>query len=642
MPKRSVRILPLLPSVLLAVTVVTLVDCGGSGHHSNSSSGNTSTAKPSITIDWPARSKDLAAPASALSCLIAVTDSNSQTVTIRADRGNNPAAFVQTYQATSAVKTGTCQISVQFYANAGETSMVVGSGGGEATMDASGGGLSTFAISSNVSSVTVSAQSVAVGATQQLTYTAKDAAGNILALQPGSDTWTNSGSAATVTASGLATGVSPGSDTVTVRVDQVTSAPATLTVTGGQASGRNCGDPMSQGTVECTAGVATHLESYYEDLTPEAVDDMSDMGAAYMRFDMRNSVASSNYNTDNAAYDFSPYTPFINKAISNGMKCVAVLGYGYASPANSTTTFVAPLQDPFKTRWDKYVKASVTNYRAESSQHKIIWEVWNEPENDVFVQWNATTEEERADAYMAVLKDTATQIHSVDPQAIIAAPVIALDFAGNNGGTPAFLQRCKDDGLLQIPNIMIDVHPGAGTDNSGYIDIDPEKRWGYDPTNSDGTSETLTLKTLRDMIGSTPLFISEWSFNCATGANNQSAQMIRSFLCGMDAGATGIAFYQYKEYVGIDSGYERDHGLIDRNGNRTPNYMAYQSFVNSLKGYRVSGRIVTQDGGGHYTLKFVNSDGRTATAYWSQYNATTTYPSMPKIVFESARSKVRK
>ena len=74
--------------------------------------------------------------------------------------------------------------------------------------------------------VTPAAPTVAVGATQQLTATPKDAAGNALSGRPAA-TWTSGNAAvATVSATGVVTAVGPGSATITATIAGVSGATA--------------------------------------------------------------------------------------------------------------------------------------------------------------------------------------------------------------------------------------------------------------------------------------------------------------------------------------------------------------------------------------------------------------------------------
>jgi len=125
-----------------------------------------------------------------------------------------------------------------------------------------------------VVAVTVSAPSAAifVGATSQLTATAKDASGN--AVSGAAVTWTSSSDAiATVSASGLVTGVAPGTATITATSNGKTGT-ATLTISSktvsfsatmtpaGELGANLNGNPTGSGTLTATLDTTTNVFSW--------------------------------------------------------------------------------------------------------------------------------------------------------------------------------------------------------------------------------------------------------------------------------------------------------------------------------------------------------------------------------------------
>ncbi len=113
--------------------------------------------------------------------------------------------------------------------------VATGVGAGTAKITAAAGGITspeaTLTVTAVVASVTVTpnTSTIAVGGTQQLTATAFDTNGKSV---PATVTWQNSSSAiATISASGLVTGVSPGTVMITATANGVTSPVATVTVT---------------------------------------------------------------------------------------------------------------------------------------------------------------------------------------------------------------------------------------------------------------------------------------------------------------------------------------------------------------------------------------------------------------------------
>jgi predicted Zn-dependent protease len=160
------------------------------------------------------------------------TTATPQTVTI--NRGDNINAFDQTYSMNFAIVNGTYTVTLNFFPqeNGGGT-FPVGTATGTVQLSNASPSLGVFTMTGTVSTVTVLAnQTIAVGSSVALSAAAVDANNDNLVITPGSMTWaqTSENGALNVTASGLATGVGIGTDTVTATIDGVTSNSTTVTV----------------------------------------------------------------------------------------------------------------------------------------------------------------------------------------------------------------------------------------------------------------------------------------------------------------------------------------------------------------------------------------------------------------------------
>lgn len=216
---------------VLASCFALLGGCGGSG-------GKLSvpTATPvKYSISWAARSKSFSAPSSALSATLTLTKAtlNGTDFVTTADRRTDPAAYSQIYTSDASVRTGAFSMTLKFYDHAGGTGDVVGTASGTATIGKDGSLIGDFAVGTAVQSVSVDTpQTVAIGATTTLSFTAKDANGAMVAVTPGSGTWTlvDGGSFVNLATDGTVTGVAEGTAHATVTVDNVTSNAVSLVV----------------------------------------------------------------------------------------------------------------------------------------------------------------------------------------------------------------------------------------------------------------------------------------------------------------------------------------------------------------------------------------------------------------------------
>ncbi|MGV3617268.1 MAG: hypothetical protein ACO1SV_18225 [Fimbriimonas sp.] len=217
---------------LLALFV--LAGCGGSGG-SSGGSPVTDTTAVRYTLGWGARTKAIQGPSSALSATVRLAGAAPapgdfvQTV----NRRVAPDAYEETYTSTTEANVGVFPMTVQFWSGPNGTGQVVATAYSNVTVAADGSGIGDVTTTATIASVTVTPhQSVPVGQTRPLTYTAKDANGAVVAVSPGSELWTvTAAGGVTVTPDGMATGVEWGNSSVQVSVDGVSSADMLVTAT---------------------------------------------------------------------------------------------------------------------------------------------------------------------------------------------------------------------------------------------------------------------------------------------------------------------------------------------------------------------------------------------------------------------------
>lgn len=204
-------------------------------------------ATPKVSVNWPARTRNLAGPSSALSVSftlhpLTVTGSD---ITFVGDRvSSNLAAYTDLFTATTSGLPGEWRLVATFYANAGETGQVVGTA--SVNVDLTAGGtltnvdgttLSTIGFSPTIVRTVVSTgQTVPFYSPTLLVATAYDASSNVVVVTPGSFTWTETAGSSNVSvaADGTASALQLGSATVSASVDGVSSASTTVAAATGQ------------------------------------------------------------------------------------------------------------------------------------------------------------------------------------------------------------------------------------------------------------------------------------------------------------------------------------------------------------------------------------------------------------------------
>lgn len=226
---------------LATLMVLFLSGCGGGGGGGSSNTTPPATATPTISVDWPARSRNVSGPSSALSVAftLAPLSVSGSNITWEGDRSSALTAHTDAFAAGSSGTVGEWQLTGTFYAGAAETGAVVGTVSTPVDLAANGtlttitgAPLSVVFTPVVKSAVVAASQTLPFFQTTTLTATALDANNNAVAVSPGSFIWTqNSGSSSfSLTAAGVGTPIASGSGTVSVAIDGVTSPAVTVIV----------------------------------------------------------------------------------------------------------------------------------------------------------------------------------------------------------------------------------------------------------------------------------------------------------------------------------------------------------------------------------------------------------------------------
>jgi hypothetical protein len=224
------------PLVVALLCSLIFTGCGGGG----GGGGGPIVPATSVKADihWPARTRALEAPPSALSVVIILDNASpdGSDFTWVIDRGNDITDHTSSYTSPNAAKIGPADLTVRFYAQSGGNGAVVATGGGTVTINADGSGIGTVTINNVISAVTVPAgQTISLGEVKDLNFSATESGGAIIAVTPGSVAWAVTGGAdkLRINPNGMAEGLVPGTATVTATIDGKTSAPQTVTVVSG-------------------------------------------------------------------------------------------------------------------------------------------------------------------------------------------------------------------------------------------------------------------------------------------------------------------------------------------------------------------------------------------------------------------------
>jgi len=196
--------------------------------------------KPSVTIAWPARSRDISAPVSALSATIIFRGAAADGTDVLAvvNRPSSSDAIRQTTSFTSMVHTGAQNIDVIFFAgtnatgsNVAEANAAVKVSPAGTLTNPDGSALGTITFNSRIDQIVIQTTTLVLGAPVTPIYSVRAIDRSVIAVPPGSATFTATpdGGTATVT-NGTVIGTSLGDVNLTATIDGVKSFSAVLEV----------------------------------------------------------------------------------------------------------------------------------------------------------------------------------------------------------------------------------------------------------------------------------------------------------------------------------------------------------------------------------------------------------------------------
>jgi hypothetical protein len=222
-------------AALVLPFVVHVVGCGGGGADSIQP-GQSPTGRVRLTVAWAERTRNVAAPGSALSVTVRLPGARvgGGDLAFTANRNGDLSAHPETYESDAEAYTGgNRRVDLTFYASPGGTGSVVGTA--SATMRIAADGtvqdMVTDVRRAVASVAVVTGQHLSVGEQAYLTFTARNAGGAVLAVSPGSGRFSVAGGNEHLTVGGIvARALAPGEASVAVTIDGVTSAPAPVTV----------------------------------------------------------------------------------------------------------------------------------------------------------------------------------------------------------------------------------------------------------------------------------------------------------------------------------------------------------------------------------------------------------------------------
>lgn len=335
----------------------------------------------------------------------------------------------------------------------------------------------------------------------------------------------------------------------------------------------------------------------------DELDQIKEAGLSYVRF----VIPWAEVEKGEGSYRWGYFDTFIARLRERGLKAVIVLGGGHPR----FTKFVPAPKDNID-QVDRYLSApsdarsvaGFARFAAATVEHyggnDIVWELWNEPDQDRF--WAPKAD---AQAYIALATAACRAIREKAPHAKIIGPGMA-DMPGRwHAEDPGFLGAVLQSAAGGCFD-AVSVHPYRDGETPPETVL-----WAYDKLRAFVRRHT---PTDREPL---PVVATEWGFTLTQASEGeQAAYALRSFLLNSLAGVPLSIWYEWRDARPGAADPEAHFGLLDLKKRPKPAYRALREFLPPLLGARVEARVQTGDDV-DFVLRVRLPDGRSSVLFWT-------------------------
>jgi hypothetical protein len=316
--------------------------------------------------------------------------------------------------------------------------------------------------------------------------------------------------------------------------------------------------------------------------TGEPARDLDMIQAAGFRF-VRMDFIWELVEQEKGKYDFRAYDELTEGLEKRGIRILYILDYEhrfYESDRSVRT-------EEGRAAFARFAAAAAERYRGRG----ILWELWNEPNIEVF--WKP---EPNANDYMALAKVVIPAIRSADPVALCVAPATA-------GVDLAFLETCFGKGLLDLVD-GVTVHP--------YRQDPPET------VAADYGKLRAIIRKYRPNRPDLPILSGEWGYSAAWEGYDERRQgdyLAREFLTNLSLGIPLSIWYDWHDDGPDPTEPEHHFGTVALDYREKPAYQEMRRLVTALKGKRFARRLPSDPD--DYLLVFSEGAGDSTLAAWT-------------------------
>lgn len=302
---------------------------------------------------------------------------------------------------------------------------------------------------------------------------------------------------------------------------------------------------------------------HFVDPAPGEMKMIADTGLKWIRMDFTWEAIEK----EKGNYDFSGYERLLKAMEPYGLRALFILDY-----AN-------PLYDQGLAPYTAEGRRAFVRWATASAQHfsgrGILWEIWNEPNENRF--WKP---KKNVQNYISLAMEVGKAFQKDIPDEFLIAPATSHIPLG-------FLKKVFKSGLLEYLS-AISVHPYRGF-------ITPE-------------TSTVSLRRLQSLLKKytpsdkeIPVYSGEWGYTSAQAFLNEVKQgkfLARMWLLNLYNGIPLSIWYDWRDGPDVKNG-EHNFGLVRHHhySNREPvlepkpAYFAAKTLISSLKGFRFQGRL---------------------------------------------------
>jgi hypothetical protein len=283
---------------------------------------------------------------------------------------------------------------------------------------------------------------------------------------------------------------------------------------------------------------------------------------------------------------------FVNNLLSVGIEPLALLLYG--NPylfGEENAVYVAPNH---KTAWFNYVNTTVRRYQSQIK----YWELWNEPNLDVF--WSGPDQE-----FFELLEETAEFVQNINNSLILVSP-------GISGSDPPYLRKLiaeiGEDDFNRLFDVMA-FHPYSGA-TAELVDL--------------RCAEIRQIAEEIQFPGE--IWITEVGYGSPEGREEwtyDAGEVIKSIMIPIQHNISRIIWYSYRDPSFGLQFYNSTTGWNNRPAGYTYQFLSqtltnstfYPNGINLRTNWAVPSNLI-------WKYYFYTSDGKIILALWSQSTAT--------------------